>query len=96
MFSAIFHYAFVHILLTFLTRTNALHASEAGVVDWHKSFAGVPLIDSMSTSPKFHRIYSADSSTRSLVYTATSANVLAALDTLSGEIGMCLHSQSDG
>lgn len=69
--------------------SHALHASEAGVVDWHKPLAGVPLTHSHSLSPTFHRFSSGvqKKSTQSLVLTATHSNVLAALDAVSGNLG---------
>jgi hypothetical protein len=83
-------------LLLSSTKTVALHASEAGVVDWHKPQIGVPLIFSQSLSPTFHRVtqkhtneygIALNDTTQSVILTATSANVLAALDPVKGEIG---------
>ncbi|OCH86588.1 DUF1620-domain-containing protein [Obba rivulosa] len=65
---------------------SALHASEVGIVDWHKIFIGVPLIGSSSISPTFHRVGSADGLTQSVVLAATSSNVLAALSPVNGSI----------
>ncbi|PCH43293.1 DUF1620-domain-containing protein [Wolfiporia cocos MD-104 SS10] len=67
-------------------QTWALHASEAGVVDWHKPFVGVPAVNVPSTAPSFHRIANFDGSTRSVILTATSSNVLAALDPIAGGV----------
>ncbi|KAI5117724.1 hypothetical protein M0805_006209 [Coniferiporia weirii] len=66
----------------------ALHASEAGVVDWHKPFVGVPITHSHSLSPTFHRFSTGSSkkSTQSVILTATSSNTLAALDPTTGDI----------
>ncbi|EMD34983.1 hypothetical protein CERSUDRAFT_116509 [Gelatoporia subvermispora B] len=69
-----------------INSVSALHASEVGVVDWHKSFIGVPLIGSPSISPTFHRVGSADGPTQSVVLAATSSNVLAALSPMNGSI----------
>lgn len=73
-----------------VTRSWALHSSEAGVVDWHKPLVGVPLIGALSTSPAFHRINEVDGRTHSVVLTATSSNVLAALDPVNGTVGVYL------
>jgi hypothetical protein len=67
--------------------TNALHESEVGVVDWHKSLIGVPLSGSLSTAPVFHRV-DTGRETKSVVITATDSNVLAALDPVNGSVGM--------
>ncbi|GBE86822.1 hypothetical protein SCP_1000640 [Sparassis crispa] len=64
----------------------ALHASEVGVVDWYKSFAGVPRIGAISTAPVFHRIGGSNGSTQSLVLTATEKNVLAAISPVDGSL----------
>lgn len=66
---------------------SALHASEVGVVDWHKSFIGVPRFHSQNAAPSFHRFRSGKKSTRSIVLSATSSNVLGAIDAISGDIG---------
>ncbi|THH04236.1 hypothetical protein EW145_g5667 [Phellinidium pouzarii] len=67
--------------------TLALHASEAGIVDWHKPLVGVPVTHSHSLSPSFHRFSTGSSkSTQSVIVTATSSNVLAALDPVLGDI----------
>jgi ER membrane protein complex subunit 1 len=66
---------------------NALHESEVGIVDWHKSLIGVPLSGSTSTAPVFHRV-DTGRETKSVVITATSSNVLAALDPVNGSVGM--------
>ena len=65
----------------------AIHASEAGVVDWYKPLVGDALTGKSSLSPVFHRIEDSQGSTRSLVLTATASNVLAALHPENGTIG---------
>ncbi|KZT68592.1 DUF1620-domain-containing protein [Daedalea quercina L-15889] len=67
-----------------IARTWAIHASDAGIVDWHQPLVGVPLFGASSTAPKFQRVGEAKS--RSLLFTATSGNVLAALDPATGAI----------
>ena len=69
---------------------NALHESEVGIVDWHKSLIGVPLSGSLSTAPAFHRV-KVGQETKSVIITATSSNVLAALDPVNGSVGMSCH-----
>ncbi|KAG1816884.1 DUF1620-domain-containing protein [Suillus subaureus] len=55
----------------------ALHESDVGVVDWNTELIGVPLHGSPHTAPTFHGDY---------VLTATSNNVLAALNATDGSI----------
>jgi outer membrane protein assembly factor BamB len=55
----------------------ALHESDVGVVDWNTKLIGVPLHGSPHTAPVFHGDY---------VLTATSNNVLAALNATDGSI----------
>lgn len=55
----------------------ALHESDVGVVDWNTKLIGVPLHGSPHTAPVFHRDY---------ILTATSNNVLAALNATDGSI----------
>jgi hypothetical protein len=57
----------------------ALHESDVGVVDWNTKLIGVPLHGSPHTAPVFHGDY---------VLTATSNNVLAALNATDGSIGV--------
>ncbi|KAI0633153.1 DUF1620-domain-containing protein [Trametes polyzona] len=64
----------------------ALHASEAGVLDWHKPQVGVPLVHSPATVPSFHRREYDNGATRSVILTATQSNVLAALNPANGSI----------
>ncbi|KAG0701659.1 hypothetical protein DFH29DRAFT_925728 [Suillus ampliporus] len=55
----------------------ALHESDVGVVDWNTKLIGVPLHGSPHTAPTFHGDY---------ILTATSNNVLAALNATDGSI----------
>ncbi|KAH9942115.1 hypothetical protein B0H21DRAFT_526939 [Amylocystis lapponica] len=64
-------------------RTWALHASEAGVVDWHKHLIGVPLTSALSTAPTFH---SPTPRGESVILAATANNVLAALSPANGSV----------
>lgn len=65
----------------------AVHASEAGVVDWYKPLIGDALTGNPYLSPTFHRIEELGGTTKSLVLTATTSNVLAALHPEDGSIG---------
>ncbi|KAL4246361.1 ER membrane protein complex subunit 1 [Abortiporus biennis] len=64
----------------------SLHSSEAGVVDWHKTFIGLPLTASPATAPVFHRVGDEDGPTRSVILTATESNILAALHPENGSV----------
>ncbi|EPQ55571.1 DUF1620-domain-containing protein [Gloeophyllum trabeum ATCC 11539] len=76
--------------------TSALHASEAGVVDWQKSLVGVPLTYTTSLSPAFHRVHDTVNTTRSVILTATGNNVLAALDPVDGSVAVAALSGPGG
>lgn len=67
----------------------AIHASEAGVVDWYKPLIGDALTGNPYLSPAFHRITQDNGNTKSLVLAATSSNVLTALHPEDGSIGAC-------
>ena len=58
---------------------RAIHESEVGIVDWHTKLVGVPLYTSHLTKPVFRD---------DTVLTATSNNVLAALNATDGSIGL--------
>ncbi|KAN0080356.1 Protein of unknown function (DUF1620) domain containing protein [Tylopilus felleus] len=64
-------------LSTFALVARAIHESEVGIVDWHTKLVGVPLYTSPLTKPVFHN---------DTVLTATSNNVLAALNVTDGSI----------
>ena len=74
-------------LLLFGVPISAIHASEAGVLDWYKPLIGDTLTGNTGLSPVFHRIGEVNESTKSYVLTATSSNVLAALHPENGTIG---------
>ncbi|KAG6330871.1 hypothetical protein ID866_8220 [Astraeus odoratus] len=59
------------------TVTWALHESDVGVIDWHTKLVGIPLYGDQNTAPVFHD---------DLILTATSGNVLAALNATDGSI----------
>lgn len=74
---------------------SALHESDAGVVDWHRSFIGVPVAHTLSLAPTFHRLRTAvGASTRSVIVSATSENVLGAYDAVTGDISAFLSLRS--
>ena len=75
---------------------QALHSYEAGVTDWHKPFAGVPLLLSESTSPVFHRSKHEDGQSSSVVLSATQSNVLAAYHSVNGSLGELQSLMSSG
>lgn len=67
------------LLVSLGVTTWALHESDVGVVDWNTKLIGVPLHNSPYTVPIFHGDY---------ILTATSNNVLAALNATDGSIGV--------
>ncbi|KAL1740498.1 hypothetical protein HDZ31DRAFT_47393 [Schizophyllum fasciatum] len=72
------------IVLLSSTLSWALHETDAGVIDWHKSLVGVPLVDSPATAPLMHRVKGKTS--KSVILSVTDKNVLAALDPVAGGI----------
>lgn len=90
-------------LLCLTTSTTAIHASEAGVIDWHKQFIGVPLKG--TAGPVFHRVnatvtksgvFEFEVSERTVVVTGTAKNLLAALDPATGDVRKCYISLASG
>jgi hypothetical protein len=70
------------------TTSWALHAEEAGVVDWHQRLIGVPLSEFASLAPRFHSwSLGGSEGDESLIVTATEANALAALHPQNGSVG---------
>lgn len=74
-------------LSIFVSSTYSLHASDAGVIDWHKPLIGIPLVHATSTAPTFHRTGREDGPTQSLILSATESNVLGALYPENGTLG---------
>ena len=66
----------------------ALHESEAGVVDWQKTFIGVPRTDEPQVTPSFLRMKTKEDETTSLVISATEAT-LGAVNPVDGSVGEC-------
>lgn len=81
--TAIMRLLFYSLLATLSSAVWALHESDVGVMDWHKHLVGVPLLQSPATAPVFHRVGS-----KSIILSATMSNVLAALDSDNGTVGM--------
>lgn len=65
----------------------ALHESEVGLVDWHKTQIGVPLTHHHGLAPVFHRVDAGRNGSKSVVVSATQSNVLAAVDVVDGSVG---------
>lgn len=65
----------------FIAVVSALHADEAGVIDWHHKLIGTPLEGS---STFLHRPLAVSGA---LAFTLTDKNVLAALNPRDGGIG---------
>ncbi|THH31554.1 hypothetical protein EUX98_g2645 [Antrodiella citrinella] len=73
-------------LAAFVSPLLAIHASEAGAIDWHKALIGLPLT-ALHTGPSFHRTEDWQfGATQSVVLTATASNVLAALHPENGTV----------
>ena len=66
----------------------ALHESEAGVVDWQKTFIGVPRTDEPQAAPSFLRVKTKGDETTSLVISVTEAT-LGAVNPVDGSVGEC-------
>lgn len=66
----------------------ALQESEAGVVDWQKTFIGVPRADGPQVTPSFLRVKMKGDETTSLVISA-SDTTLGAVNPVDGSIGEC-------
>jgi len=66
----------------------ALHESEAGVVDWQKTFIGVPRTDEPRAAPSFLRVKAKGNETTSLVISATETTI-GAVDPVDGSVGEC-------
>jgi ER membrane protein complex subunit 1 len=68
------------------TSVWALHESEAGVVDWQKTFIGVPRTDGPQVAPSFLRVKGKGNDTKSLIISA-SETTLGAVDPVDGNVG---------
>jgi len=67
---------------------NALHAEDAGKVDWHTKLLGIPLPDRPFV-PNFHRVppYRFGGSWKSVILTATESNTVGGLNPADSSIG---------
>lgn len=72
------------VVASWLGTTFGIQESDAGIIDWHKRLVGVPLVDSTSTAPVFHRV--GGKNTKSVILAATEQNVLAALNPVDGSV----------
>jgi len=80
--------AAVALLLSIAVNVNGLYESQAGIIDWHKPYIGIPRL-TPSTSPHFHRIASTQPNipSKAVVVVGTRKNVLAALNPSDGAVG---------
>ncbi|KAF9450978.1 DUF1620-domain-containing protein [Macrolepiota fuliginosa MF-IS2] len=60
---------------------HAIHKTDVGVVDWYKKLIGVPLAGNIATAPTFRHAGGKD-----IILTATTSNVLAALNPEDGQV----------
>ena len=74
--------------MVFLSVVSALHADEAGVVDWHHKLIGTPIDESTF-------LHKPIAGSGALAYTLTDRNVLAAVNLRDGAIGRRLISVAD-
>ena len=72
--------------LSLLLPVWALHESEAGVVDWQKTFIGVPRTDGSQVAPSFLRVKTQGDETTSLVIFAAETT-FRAVNPLNGSVG---------
>lgn len=88
----IFHSLWTTSLLLFCTLptspVQALHESEAGVVDWQKTFLGVPRTDGPQVAPSFLRVKTKGNDTTNLIISA-SERTLGAVNPVDGSVGEC-------
>lgn len=80
--------AVVALLFSLAVNVNGLYESQAGIIDWHKPYIGIPRL-TPSTSPRFHRIASTQPNipSKAVVVVGTQKNVLAALNPSDGAVG---------
>jgi ER membrane protein complex subunit 1 len=80
--------AAVALLLSLAVNVNGLYESQAGIIDWHKPYIGIPRLTRW-TSPRFHRIASTQANipAKAIVVVGTQKNVVAALNPSDGGVG---------
>ena len=69
-----------------ISSVRALHESEAGVVDWQKTFIGVPRADRPQVAPSFLRVRGRGNDTKSLII-STTETTLGAVNPADGSVG---------
>jgi ER membrane protein complex subunit 1 len=82
-------------LAPWATHVCALHASEAGVLDWYTPLVGKPIVETLATAPTFHRVTGDDGTSESVILAATESNVLAGVSPVNGSLGKQL-TRSEG
>jgi uncharacterized membrane protein len=80
--------AAVALLLSLVANVNGLYESQAGIIDWHKSYIGIPKL-TRSTNPRFHSMASTQRNipSKAVILVSTQKNVLAALNPSDGAVG---------
>jgi len=75
-------------LLSLAANVNGLYESQAGIIDWHKPYIGIPRLTRW-TSPRFHKITSTQPNipSKAVVIVGTQKNVIAALNPSDGAVG---------
>lgn len=84
--------AAVALLLSLAAHVSGLYESQAGIIDWHKPYIGIPKLTRW-TSPRFHQVVSTQPNlpSKAVVIVGTQKNVLAALNPSDGAVGtFCL------
>jgi hypothetical protein len=80
--------AAVALLLSLAATVSGLYESQAGIIDWHKPYIGIPKLTRW-TSPRFHQVVSTQPNvpSKAVVVVGTQKNVLAALNPSDGAVG---------
>ncbi|KAG8835265.1 hypothetical protein FRC17_004572 [Serendipita sp. 399] len=86
------------LLASLIASVNAIYSSQAGQIDWHQQYVGIPSVHSNALAPRLHRIGSVQPGTpaQSVLLTATKKNVLAAINPSEGNIGLVTLSGHGG
>jgi hypothetical protein len=75
------------LIILFCSPTLAIFASQAGSIDWHTMYIGIPHTSIPALEPRFHRVGSTTNTAQAIYLAATKKNVLAALNPTEGNIG---------
>jgi len=78
---------FLAFLFLFSSPTLAIYASQAGSIDWHTMYMGVPHTSPPALEPRIHRVGSNTNTPQAVYIAATKKNVLAGLNPSEGNIG---------